>query len=126
MDNTPSANESASSDSVVATPSSTLGVENEVATLPAVFRLRQNYPNPFNPHTTIQYDLPVAADIRIVVYDLLGREVVRLVSEHMQPGQHQLVWNGRDAKGRQLPTGLYIVRMVTPGYSKSIKMVLLK
>ena len=54
------------------------------------------------------------------------RYSVDVADQRLEPGYHQLVWNSRDAEGCQLPTGLYIVRMVTPGYSNSIKMVLLK
>jgi hypothetical protein len=98
----------------------------ETAGLPIQYALHQNYPNPFNPSTTMQFDLPKATDIRIVVYDLLGREVVRLVDQHLEPGYHQLVWNGRDRRGREIPTGMYIALMVTPEYKNSMKMVLLK
>jgi len=94
--------------------------------LPTTYALRQNYPNPFNPSTTLRFDLPMATDIHIVVYDLLGREVVRLVEQRIEAGYHQLVWNGRDRRGRELPTGMYIVLMMTPEYRKSVKLVLLK
>ncbi len=110
---------------VVLQQQAALGVE-EQAGLPGSFALHQNYPNPFNPTTTIQFDLPLATDIHIVVYDLLGREVVRLLNQHLEPGYHQLVWNGRDRRGRSVPTGMYIVLMVTPEYTRSIKMLLLK
>ena len=102
-----------------------LGVEEE-AGLPTDFNLHQNYPNPFNPSTTLRFDLPAATDIHIVVYDLLGREVVRLVDQRLEAGYHQLVWNGRDRRGREVPTGMYIVLMTTPEFRKSIKLVLLK
>lgn len=99
---------------------------DEVDALPLGYALHQNYPNPFNPSTTLQFDLPAATDIRIVVYDLLGREVVRLVDQRLEAGYHQLVWNGRDAWGRVVPTGIYITRLITSEYTKSIKMLLLR
>jgi hypothetical protein len=102
-----------------------LGVD-DLTGLPGEFDLHQNYPNPFNPSTTIQFDLPMATDLHMVVYDLLGREVVRLLNQHVEPGFHELVWNGRDQSGREVPTGMYIVLMATPEFRKSIKMVLLK
>ena len=109
-----------------------LGVE-EQAGLPTDFNLHQNYPNPFNPSTTLRFDLPAATDIHIVVYDLLGREVVRLVEQRLEAGYHRVVWDGRDRRGREVPTGMYIVQMLvpptagaTPEYRKSIKLVLLK
>ena len=103
-----------------------LAIDDGDGTIPAAFALHQNYPNPFNPTTTIQFDLPMATDIHILVYDLLGREVVRLLNQHLEPGFHELIWNGRDRTGRELPSGMYIVLMATPEYTKSIKMLLLK
>ena len=99
---------------------------DEAGGLPSAYALHQNYPNPFNPSTTLQFDLPAATDIHIVVYDLLGREIVRLVEQRLEAGYHQLVWNGRDRRGREVPTGMYIVLMATPEYRKSIKLVMLK
>ncbi|UCH61959.1 MAG: T9SS type A sorting domain-containing protein [Fidelibacterota bacterium] len=104
---------------------STVAID-ETDALPAAYALHQNYPNPFNPSTILRFDLPAAADIHIVVYDLLGREVVRLVDRRLEAGYHQLVWNGRDRSGRELPTGMYIVLMATPEFRKSIKLLLLK
>ena len=94
--------------------------------LPTTYALRQNYPNPFNPQTTIRFSLPVATNTRIIVYDLSGKEIVRLVDRRLEAGYHQLVWNGRDRRGRELPTGMYIVLMATPEFTKSIKLVLIK
>ena len=94
--------------------------------LPQSFALHQNYPNPFNPTTTLRFDLPAATHVRIVIYDLLGREVVHLVNGRLEAGYHGLIWNGRDTRGREVPTSIYIARLVTPEYTKSIKMVLLK
>ncbi len=102
-----------------------LGVD-AIAGIPEKYALHQNYPNPFNPTSTIQYDLPEAIYLRILVYDIMGREIVRLVDDHMEPGYHQVMWNGRDSVGREVPTGVYIARLVTPQYAKSIKMLLLK
>ncbi len=99
---------------------------SELEGLPLAYALNQNYPNPFNPQTTIRFVLPSATEIRIVVYDLSGREVVQLVDQHLEPGYHQLVWNGRDAWGRVVPTGIYITRLIASEYTKSIKMLLLK
>ena len=98
----------------------------EIDGLPLVYALRQNYPNPFNPSTTIKFDLPVATEVSLVIYDLLGQEVVWLASEQMEPGYHQIVWKGETADGRSVPSGIYIARLLTPEYRKSIKMVLLK
>ena len=94
--------------------------------IPEEFALYQNYPNPFNPTSTIRYDLPQGSAVSLVVYDIIGREVVRLVDQSIESGYHQAIWDSRDKYGREVPTGIYIARLVTPEYTKSIKMVLLK
>ena len=94
--------------------------------IPKVFNLSQNYPNPFNLSTTLKFDLPSTTDIKVIVYDLMGREVVRLVDKRQEAGYHLLDWDGRDAHGSGLPSSIYIARLSTPEYTKSIKLVLLK
>ncbi|MCH8837958.1 MAG: T9SS type A sorting domain-containing protein [Candidatus Marinimicrobia bacterium] len=93
---------------------------------PFKFFLFQNAPNPFNTQTKISFDLPAATNITLIVYDLTGREVTRLADGGYQAGYHQVVWDGKNASGQPLPSGIYIARLTTPGYTKSIKMVLLK
>lgn len=100
-----------------------LGVNN--VPLPSSPKLAV-YPNPFNPTTIIQFDLPASTVVRLTIYDLQGREILRLVNQQMEAGYHQIQWHSRDQKGRELPSGIYIARLVTPDYTKSIKIVLLK
>ncbi|MCH8837957.1 MAG: T9SS type A sorting domain-containing protein, partial [Candidatus Marinimicrobia bacterium] len=90
------------------------------------YRLLLNYPNPFNPSTTTGFELPAASEVTLIVYDLTGREVTRLADGGYLAGYHQVAWDGRNASGRLLPSGIYIARLTTPGYSNSIKMLLLK
>ena len=112
----------------------TLGEPIESATLfleienilPRQYALHQNYPNPFNPVTTIRYELPRPAKTVLLVYNVVGQEVVRLVDELLIPGYHQTIWDGRDQAGRQVASGIYIVRLTTPVWSQTMKMVLLK
>ncbi|MFC1480744.1 T9SS type A sorting domain-containing protein [Candidatus Neomarinimicrobiota bacterium] len=89
--------------------------------LPEQIALQQNYPNPFNPTTSISYTVPQGGKISLIVYDINGREVARLSEDYKIPGQHKVQWNGQG-----LPSGIYIARLATLEYSKSIKMVLLK
>ncbi|MCH8024027.1 MAG: T9SS type A sorting domain-containing protein, partial [Candidatus Marinimicrobia bacterium] len=103
----------------------TLGIMRQDL-LPGEFALRQNYPNPFNPSTTVRFDLPLATSVHLAVYDLLGREVLRLVDGHLEAGYHQRVWNGRDRDGREVPTGIYFVRLVSGEFSAVRKMILMK
>jgi len=56
----------------------------------------------------------------------MGREVIRLRQEHLEAGYHQVLWDGGDEAGREIASGIYIARLVTPEFTKSIKMVLLK
>jgi hypothetical protein len=111
--------------SITARQGAALAID-ETGGLPTEYALRQNYPNPFNPSTTIEFDLPIATEAYFVIYDLLGREVNRLVDGWMEPGYHRIVWQGEAADGGDAPSGIYIARLRTPGFTKSIKMVLLK
>ena len=87
----------------------------------------EGYPNPFNPTATIRFGLPETGKVTLVVYDLMGREVVRLLEEgHLDAGWQAVVWDGRNAKGREVPTGIYIARLVTPQGTKAIKLVMMK
>ena len=94
--------------------------------VPETFALGQNYPNPFNPTTTIRFELAEAADVRLVVYDVMGREVARLVAEPMEAGTYAVEWEGADGAGRPLPSGLYLYRIEAGAFSQSRTMTLLK
>ncbi|MFC1483491.1 glycoside hydrolase family 3 N-terminal domain-containing protein [Candidatus Neomarinimicrobiota bacterium] len=94
--------------------------------LPVDFTLYQNYPNPFNPATTIAFDLPQAGPTSLIVYNLLGREVVRLADDNRSAGNYHFRWEARDNFGREVPAGIYIASLVTPEYTNAIKMLLLK
>jgi flagellar hook assembly protein FlgD len=91
-----------------------------------VFALHQNYPNPFNPTTTIQYDLPEDSRVRLTVYDIQGR-VVAVISDGVQPaGFRFVIWNGRDVRGLPAAAGIYFLRLDTPSFHDTRKMILLK
>jgi C1A family cysteine protease len=86
-----------------------------------------NYPNPFNPTTAISYTVPApGAEVRLVIYDLAGREVRTLVAGAEQGGEHVVVWHGRDEAGRPVGSGVYFYRLVIGGRSIERKMVMLK
>ena len=92
--------------------------------------LRQNYPNPFNPTTAIRYEISVAAQVELTVYDILGREVITLVRARQPAGAHSIQWHGRDAAGREVSSGVYIYRLVTSSghdlFVDSKKLVLIR
>ncbi|KAA3617029.1 MAG: T9SS C-terminal target domain-containing protein [Calditrichaeota bacterium] len=85
------------------------------------YELSQNYPNPFNPATTIKYALKNAGPVKLVVYDLLGREVKTLVDEKQKSGRYEVVFNAKD-----LSTGLYFFRIKAGSFEETKKMVLIK
>ena len=89
--------------------------------LPARFELDQNYPNPFNPATTIQYALPEAQNVRLVVFDMLGREMARLVDGLQSAGTYTVSFDAA-----HLPSGLYLYRLEGNNTVETRKMLLLK
>jgi hypothetical protein len=93
----------------------------EVPNEPLNFRLSANYPNPFNPETRISYSVPRAGSVSLAIYDVLGREVARLVNENKQPGDYSVSWN---ANG--VPSGVYFYRLVAGEYVATKKMVLMR
>ena len=105
---------------------STSSVGDGLAGVPDRFALKNSYPNPFNSSTTVRFDVPVASQVSLIVYDILGREVTRLTDSSMQPGRHMVVWNGLNGAGAPVSTGIYIVRMSAPGYTHQMKMVLIR
>ncbi len=94
--------------------------------VPGKITLRQNYPNPFNPETKILYSIEKAADISIVVYDMLGRKVTTLVNDHKQAGEHSVIWSGLNDNGVEAATGTYIYKLKTNGTQISRKMNLIR
>lgn len=95
---------------------------DEVPGLPQTTRLDQNYPNPFNPATTIRYDIAGGAgNVRLAVYDLIGREVAVLVNGPQAAGSHEV---RLDASG--LASGVYLYRLMVGGYAEAKKLVILR
>ncbi len=96
---------------------------HEVATdiLPDGFTLSNNYPNPFNPSTSIEYTLPHAADVKLEVYNLQGQLVSVLAAGVQSPGNHQVVWDGRDMNDQPVVSGTYMYRLTANGNITSTK-----
>jgi len=88
---------------------------------PRLFRLEQNYPNPFNPETVISYHLPVSSKVTLGIYDILGREVTRLVNEEKTAGTHKVSFDAG-----HFSSGIYICRIIAGDFVKTIKMSLVK
>jgi hypothetical protein len=93
---------------------------------PAEMRLLANRPNPFQSETTIQYSLPKSMAVRLVVYDVAGRSVRKLVDGIQEAGLRQVVWDGRDERGSPAGAGMYVYRLEAGGASLIRKTNLVK
>jgi hypothetical protein len=103
-----------------------IGIETISSEAPAAYILFQNYPNPFNPVTKIKFDIPYAGqrhafDVRLTIYDLLGRQVTTLVNQQLQPGTYEVVWDASNYY-----SGVYFYKLITPSFSETKSMVLIK
>ncbi|MCU7496742.1 MAG: T9SS type A sorting domain-containing protein [Ignavibacteria bacterium] len=99
---------------------------DEKPKLPGSFELDQNYPNPFNPSTTIKYRLAKASNVRVMVYDVTGKQVAELVDDFKQAGEYEVSWMGQDNSGRQVASGVYLYTIQAGTFTKSMKMILMK
>ena len=93
---------------------------------PYSFGLSKNYPNPFNPTTTIGYDVAVAGEVSIIIYDMMGREVRNLVSDYANPGSYSVVWNAKNNQGLEVSAGMYVYKMIAGDFVQVNKMLLVK
>jgi hypothetical protein len=99
---------------------------NDEAVIPDVFALHQNYPNPFNPVTTIRYDIPEQALVRIDIYNILGQKVAVLVEGLHEPGFHAVRWNGTNMYGNALSSGMYFYHIKAGDFRNVKKLLLVK
>jgi hypothetical protein len=93
---------------------------------PSVFTLRQNYPNPFNPKTQIEFTVSERSHVTIAIFNVIGQEIAVLVDGIVSPGTQTVTWNGTDAAGRSVPSGIYLYRMSTGTHQQTLKALLLK
>lgn len=101
-------------------------IDNHSENKPKSFQLSQNYPNPFNPATTIAYRLDKAADVGLTIYNLLGQPVITLVEEMQPAGEYTVRWNGKDARGKAMPSGTYFYAIQVDNTRQVKQMTLLK
>ncbi len=99
----------------------TTGIAMGQEVFPITIALMQNYPNPFNPSTTIRYALPSSANVKLCVYDLLGREIATLVNEEQSAGWKEVEWNGSNVS-----SGMYFYKLEAGGFAEVKKLMLLK
>ena len=101
-------------------------VEEDQPMVPSGYVLEQNYPNPFNPTTQILFTMPSNGRVTLTVYNIIGQKIVTLVDGVMAAGSHIVTWNGKDSRGIQLPSGVYLYRLESPGFTAARKMLMLK
>ncbi|MDO9548276.1 MAG: T9SS type A sorting domain-containing protein, partial [Candidatus Marinimicrobia bacterium] len=95
--------------------------------IPDKYALRPSYPNPFNASTHIVYDVPDNAKVSIMIYNILGKEVIRLADNEFHiPGKYNIIWNGTDKFGKPLSSGIYLIRMTAPEFYSVHKVILMK
>ena len=98
-----------------------IGIHTVNTNIPEQFILYQNYPNPFNPVTKINFSVPVAAFVKLAVYDILGREITVLVNEELPPGSYNVDWNGD-----KYSSGVYFYKLLSNNFTETKKMVLIR
>jgi hypothetical protein len=98
-----------------------IGVNNNNSIIPDKYSLSQNYPNPFNSMTNVKWQMINECEAKIVIFDLLGKEVITLVNEKLKPGTYQVLFDAS-----QLPSGIYFYKLTADNFSEIKKMVLLK
>ena len=96
-----------------------MAIQNNI--IPESFAFYQNYPNPFNPTTVFKYNVPEMTKVSIIVYDMQGREVVKLVNNIQNAGYHTIKWDASS-----YASGLYNIRMESGKFSKTHKVVFVK
>ena len=100
--------------------------KNEGENIPSEFILSNNYPNPFNPSTTIEYELPKPAFVKIQIYNSIGQLINTIENDFKSPGEYSIQWNGKNSSGQSMPSGVYFYRMSSNGLTLIKKMVMLK
>jgi hypothetical protein len=103
---------------VVRTPIGIVSNHNEI---PERFSLYQNYPNPFNPSTKVRFEIPELRFVKLVIYDILGKEVSTLVNEELKPGSYEVEWSASN-----YPSGVYFYKLITENFKLTKRMILIK
>ncbi len=102
-------------------PTGNVGIQNISTEIPSAYSLSQNYPNPFNPITNVKFSILNSGDVKLVVYDVMGREVQTLVNERLNAGTYETTFDGS-----LLPSGVYFYKLSVGDYSETKKLTLIK
>jgi hypothetical protein len=99
----------------------------EINLEPRDYYLLQNFPNPFNPTTTIKYSIADDSNVKLIIYDLIGKEISTLINdEQKSAGAYSIIWDGKNNFGNEVSSGLYFYRLITEKFVQTNKMLLLK
>jgi hypothetical protein len=98
-----------------------ISIQNINTEIPAEYSLSQNYPNPFNPKTNLKFQIVNLGDVKIVVFDITGKEVQTLVNERLKPGSYEVSFDGS-----MLNSGVYFYKLITDHFTKTNKMLFIK
>ena len=110
-----------------ARPSITIDIfDEESGDVPTAFRLSQNYPNPFNASTIIEYAVSTATHVTISIYNILGAHTSTIIDRAMPAGDHTVIWDGTDSRGRQVASGIYLYYIQAGDFTARKKMILLQ
>ncbi|HPN39053.1 MAG TPA: T9SS type A sorting domain-containing protein, partial [Melioribacteraceae bacterium] len=94
---------------------------SEVNVNPTTFNLSQNYPNPFNPSTTINFSIPKSTNVKITIFNAIGKEIAVLVNGNFESGEHNVVWNADNVS-----SGMYFYKMEAGNFTSTKKMMLIR
>jgi hypothetical protein len=113
-------NDSLATDTVIT------AIDELIAMIPEKLYLKSNYPNPFNPSTTIQFGLPAAGNVRIVIYDMLGREVAEITNMQYAAGNYAVRWDGKNNSNEAVSSGMYVYKLISGQNVINRKMLLIR
>ena len=103
-----------------------LFTEEIIDEVPSEFKLYQNYPNPFNPKTVIRFDLPKESNVKILIYDILGRLTKKIIDNRQDTGFKSIQWDGTNNYGKKVSDGVYLYSIEAGNFRQTKKMILLK
>lgn len=103
-----------------------VSINTSLHNIPQSFQLNQNYPNPFNPNTIISYELPLNIHVKLVIYDILGKEIITLVNEKQNAGVYEVVFDALHGQGVNLSSGIYYYQILTDNFSDTKRMAFIK
>jgi hypothetical protein len=108
-------------------PNSIVGIPDEGNPVIDKFTLDQNYPNPFNGSTIIRFRLPSRNRVSLTIYDISGKEVIRLINNQVYaPGEHSIKWKGQNNIGKEVSSGIYFYELKAGDFKQVKKMLLIQ